>query len=107
MRLNQRPLIARQSKKALWRASEEARTYIVILDSVNTHFKMLKECLGKQFVKSHTPEDIKPNIVDFSVKGSLTGYSGKFTKSFVEDYLSKMEWFERILNLNWVKFLPS
>jgi hypothetical protein len=82
---------SRVQKGIMASASEENHTYIVMLDKVDTHYKMLKECLGKKVIKSHTPEHINSNIIiDFSVKGSLIGYSGKFTKSFVKDYLSKM-----------------
>ncbi|RIB13808.1 peptidase S8/S53 domain-containing protein [Gigaspora rosea] len=61
---------------------------------VKNHFEMLEKCLQKERYNVHELDfsSIKDNnvIFDFSVKGMIAGYTTKFTKSFVENYLSKL-----------------
>ncbi|RIA81294.1 peptidase S8/S53 domain-containing protein [Glomus cerebriforme] len=56
---------------------------------------MLEKCLQRERHNVHELDfsSIKDNnnvIFDFSVKGMIAGYTTKFTKSFVENYLSKL-----------------
>ncbi|CAB4408814.1 unnamed protein product [Rhizophagus irregularis] len=62
---------------------------------VKNHFEMLEKCLQRERHNVHELDfsSIKDNnnvIFDFSVKGMIAGYTTKFTKSFVENYLSKL-----------------
>ncbi|CAG8765630.1 24285_t:CDS:2, partial [Gigaspora margarita] len=62
---------------------------------VKNHFEMLEKCLQRERHNVHELDfsSIKDNnnvIFDFSVKGMIAGYNTKFTKSFVENYLSKL-----------------
>src|SRR6266542_5573799 len=62
---------------------------------VKNQFEMLEKCLQRERHNVHELDfsSIKENnnvIFDFSVKGMIAGYTTKFTKSFVENYLSKL-----------------
>ncbi|CAG8687383.1 9985_t:CDS:2 [Funneliformis caledonium] len=65
---------------------------------VKNHFEMLQECLQKEKINVHkfdfsSVKDTKNDnaIFDFSVNGMIAGYTTTFTKSFVVDYLSKLD----------------
>ncbi|CAG8725616.1 9837_t:CDS:2, partial [Funneliformis caledonium] len=55
------------------------------------HVNMIKKCLNKQMIKSYEHINGLPNgnemIYDFSVEGQFTGYSGKFTDSFMINHV--------------------
>jgi len=73
--------------------NESLNSYIVLLKNPKENHVAMLTCLGKQIIKSYDHINglqISDAVVfDFSVEGLFSGYAGKFTDSFMTNYMSK------------------